>query len=259
MIVSALWVGNAVSKYETACLLSFVAQGYEVRLYCYDSNLAVPVEIQKFDANDIIPEKSVWQNPGSSTFAGFSNQFRYELLSTEDTVWIDTDVIATKNAMSPNNGYLYGWESRKFINTAVLGLPKNSELLRQLRERAGNVDLDNYRWGQIGPRLLTELIRGLSLEHLALPESAFYAVGYKDAWKFFHPRQTAFVEEALENSSAVHLWNEFLRNFSLPIKTMAPHPRSFLGRKWHELGIDADGMSVISPWKVKQHWMRMVR
>lgn len=259
MIVSSLWVGNEVSPYELACLLSFASHGYKVRIYSYDHSLILPAEIERFDAREIMPENSVWKTPGSSGFAGFSDQFRYELLANEKTLWIDTDMVAMDNALSPSNEYLFGWESDDFINTAVLGLPHDSDLLFQLREMSRSVDLETYSWGQIGPRLLTKIVQELSLQDLALPKSAFYEIGYRHSWKFFHPRQTAFVEGATANSMGVHLWNEFLTRYSSDIKKMAPHPQSFLGRKWRELGISTSGMPIISPGKMKRRWARMLR
>ena len=45
----------------------------------------------------------------------------------------DTDAYCVKTFETPN-GHFYGWESEKHINGGVLGLPKDSDTLRELLE-----------------------------------------------------------------------------------------------------------------------------
>lgn len=76
------------------------------------------------DAREIFVQEQVAENSGRpGTFAGFSNIFRYGLLQLFDTTWIDTDVLSTGHPL-PSDYCLFGWESRHFINEAILRDPE---------------------------------------------------------------------------------------------------------------------------------------
>lgn len=233
--VSALWIGGTLSWVEQLCLRSFVAEGYSVNLYVYESVSGVPAGVKIADGNEILPEGSVFENhsrPGS--YAGFSNIFRYQLLQQKETIWIDADVLAL-GAPMPVSEYVFGWESRKHINGAVLGAPRDSQFLNSCLTFSTSLPPESIQWGQIGPRLVTEKVFELGLEDYAVGRKVFYPIDFRNTWRLFDPREFKWCSRRVMGSTCLHLWNEVIRG--TPVKQSRPHPDSFLGSKLRELAL----------------------
>jgi len=253
--VSAFWAYGNLTDYEIANLLSFVRDGYKVNLYSYDKNLRPPKGVELLDAREISPESSVFRNHESSgTFAAFSDIFRYKLLTLKDTIWIDTDVISGSHRISGLGGYVFGWQRAEYVNCAVLAAPRDSEFIKVAVFEATQKDPSKIFWGEIGPALVTEIIKRYGLEDKIQPRNAFYAISHLEVWKFFDPRSFEEVSQRTSTSSAIHLWNEMMQRAPLEVKKGSPHPKSFLGQHWKDVGLSTSLRNRIRPEKVRKFW-----
>src|SRR5207244_2591460 len=78
------------------------------------------------------------------------------------------------------------------------------------RERTAAM-LENARWGDTGPRLLTELQPVHAPDVQIAPCESSYAIGPDEFQKFLLPAAREEVDERTANSIFVHLWNEMWR------------------------------------------------
>ena len=233
--LSSLWIGSALGPIEKLSLSSAVATGMEPTLWSYNPVEGVPDGVRLADASDILRPSEIFKNPDRDTFAGFSNLFRYVLLAKVNTIWFDLDMVFNKEPR-PSGSHYFGRQDKITINGALLALPRNEPLISCLigecRARISN----GFRWGGLGPNLLTEELIAHGLTHLALPASEFYGVPFRSAWKFFHPDFREEVERAERNSIGLHLWNEVIRTGPFSALTEVPEG-SFLSAKLRHFDI----------------------
>ena len=259
-------MGDNLGHYELACLLSLVEAGNSVGLYVYNKPKNCPVEIEILDANDILVEREVFPTASSpGTFSGFSNLFRYQMLQMSESIWVDTDIMSAPVGFS-DDAYLFGWESNDFINGAVLSAPKSSQFLSTLVENVRSKEVGDLKWGEIGPKLITKTAISMCLEPYAKPRHVFYPLAYNEVWKLFSESHTEELEGRFSESSTVHLWNEVMRKASRPIKEGFPHPKSYLGKRFVELGFSPSKYQIISPrwaestWRIEQNrWYSRIK
>ena len=242
--VSALWIGGPLGHLEQLALTSFRDHGFSVNLYTYDEVGGVPSGIAIVSADEILPKNSIFENkarPG--TFSGFSNIFRYRLLQLKKTTWIDTDVVCLDENL-PSGNYLFAWESKKFVNGAVLRAPSDSTLLELLYTRAVAVEPASIQWGQLGPRLITSVVKELGLENTVARQKTIYPLSYREIWQVFDPSMILSLRRKTQGSPTLHLWNEVLRN--TPAKTQAPPPGSFLAElmERHDIAFPREQLDV---------------
>lgn len=250
--VSSLWIGNPLSAYEEVSLHSFVEAGYDVCLYTYATGLKVPDGVVVRDAREVLEADKVFENPYQrGTWAGFSNVFRYELIRTRETVWIDTDVVALSAEIQSKQGYVFGRESDEFINGAILSAPKESAFSSALVENSTAIDYRSFQWGELGPKLITRLAKEFELEHLAQDKTAFYPIQFEDVWMLFDPWSRETIESCLQDSQALHWWNEAFRRAPLNLKKFLPPKSSFFGVLFESYGIEPAGMR-----RLKDDWAR---
>lgn len=233
MEVSTLHIGssNKLSPYTRLCLYSFARRGYSVKLYAYTRDLEIPDFVRLQDADKVVPAGRVFENAGrkaAGSFAMFSNLFRYTLLTKNETIWVDSDVILLGERL-PEMPVLYGWEDeeRTHINGAILSLPRASGILSTLLSECSGAP-ETLIWGQWGPKLITRVARELDLDGEALPASRLYPVGWRDALAPFAPGCCAAVQAATCDSDTIHLWNEVLRRHLPTYPEIGPASGSFL-------------------------------
>lgn len=254
--VSSLWIGGRLGWVEQMCLASFVQAGASVSLYTYETGFVVPTGVELRDAREILPQEQVFENTGRpGTFAGFSNIFRYRLLQLVDTTWIDTDVLSTGRPL-PSGDYLFGWESRHFINGAILRAPRDSDFLKQALEYSLSIAPEAVKWGQLGPRLVTSTATNLRLDTLAQSRTELYPIGYRKVWKLFDPSHSTWVRRTTRRASTIHLWNEVMRGH--PVKSSRPPEGSFVSNFAEGLGIDLEGMPDLSLNWVRDNWRKQI-
>ena len=238
MRVNAFWIGERLGPIQAACLRSFLRHGHQVTLHVYDAPVDVPEGVELFDANRLMHRSEVMRHQRTGSLAFASDIYSYRILEAGMGIYVDCDVYCVRPF--PDCDYLFGRESHKSINVAVLGAPKDSELVRllvshandpafippwlPLRRRLGlrarkMIGLPRHpstmRWGTIGPQLLTFAVGSLGLEEKAFPIDAFYALHFSQ-WRLLNEPGLSVADLHTQRSYALHLWNAALDDRSAP-------------------------------------------
>jgi hypothetical protein len=231
--VNAFWIGPRLGPLSRACLRSFGRHGHPVILHVYEEPKDVPEGIVLADASRTLPrELAVAHRSGSFAFA--ADRFRYELMARDAGLYVDCDCYCLRPV--EDREYIFGWESRLEIGTAVLKLPAGSPLLaslagifttpafvppwqrprvqRRLRWRARlGMPLPMHRmaWGIAGPQALTHFARIHGVADRALPADILYPLALSHVDLLREPG-LGITDLATPRTRVVHLWNEVLRH-----------------------------------------------
>ena len=259
--ISTLWIGKEIPLLPQICITSFVKHGHQFQLYTYDKKLKPPQGVILKDANTILPEDAISRDKKGRVTA-FSDYFRYKLLQKEDTWWVDTDVICLR-PFDHESDYVFGRQSLKEVNNAVLKIPRNSPLLEELiyfcenpnviratdkfkvkarktfRRLSRRNEVGVVRFGELGPQLLTYLANKNNLQDKATHASEFYPIStYQAMYPFDGVAQIDWFHQ--QGSYAIHLWNEVLSK-SLGDKRDGPyHANSIIGKLCQEYNIPSN-------------------
>ena len=223
----SLWWGDSITPYEAVCMRSFIDHGHSYHLYSYAPDLKVPDGVVLRDAAELLPKADYFEytGPGKGSPSAFSNLFRYKLLATHGGWWVDTDVICLTNQISPCN-HFFALESDGIVNGAVLYFgPADPVMIRCFGEVLAI--RGHTEWGDLGPRLITRVLRDCGLIAQAQPKDSCYAVGWKDALDLLDPSQADSIIARTKSAPFIHLWNEIYRRGGID-KTLRPAPGSFL-------------------------------
>lgn len=237
--IHALWIGHTLGRISSCCLKSFVLRGHKVYLHTYNHIDGVPDGINMVDANFILPEDQIFKHKKTGSYALFSDLFRYELLKKVDGIYVDCDVYCIKPLNNSNNGYTLGYEDDFKINGAVLGIPKDSQLLDHLISAAYDPffippwypikkqkrlkfkkffgfgkHISDMPWGIIGPEAITYFVKEFSLETMIQPIDVFYPIHYL-CIKQLLDANLDLDDIVTSRTICVHLYNEMLRNVDL--------------------------------------------
>ncbi|HEV7715772.1 MAG TPA: glycosyltransferase, partial [Steroidobacteraceae bacterium] len=197
--IQMFWHGAPLSRMERLAIVSFQQNGHPVDLYTYDELSGVPPGVQLRDAEQILPRSALFRHRRTQSLALFADWFRYRLLFERGGIWADVDVVCLK-PFDYSNDEVYAWQDDRYINNAVLGLPKGHALaswldkccenpnemlpyddlgirLLKLRRRVLQGDRrEGTRWAENGPKGLTRAARHLGYADRALPSWHFYPV-----------------------------------------------------------------------------------
>ena len=234
-VVRCFWHGP-FSPYEALCLSSFVAAGIAVELFSEAPVPGLPAGVTRRDAREILDRnvavyRHEFDGPSPSLH---SNHFRYALLEKSGGWWIDTDVMLLAASL-PAADIFVARQSDHELNGSAMRFPPQHPLMKAARERTAAV-LENARWGDTGPKLLTEL-QPEHAPHLPIaPRESTYAIGADEFQKFLLPAACEEVEVRTANSTFVHLWNEMWRKAGVP-KNIAPPRGSWLDRMFERYQI----------------------
>ena len=176
------WAYGEFSKLEKICINSFASQGYSVNLWTYGSIANIPSNVNVQNAREILSEELVFLNKAGS-YASFSDYFRYGLLNKVGGLYVDTDVIALVDPLKiEGRPFLVTERVRPFeknisnfikkitgaissadyqINNNVIfnPEPKKGNIIDMAYEYSARFPKENITWGEIGPLLLTSLIK----------------------------------------------------------------------------------------------------
>lgn len=229
---------------HAACLKSFVVTGHQVFLHTYGEVSDAPEGIWYADANRLVPEDKLLRYPNGS-YAISANLIRYELMRQECGLYIDCDVFCLRPIADAD--YIFGFEDDYSVNGAVLKLPADTDVVRDLcsirdgwvppwsrpTPDAAAVPLDKLPWASTGTRALTHYVRHHNLIEHAAPYDVFYPV---------YPYRTGSLYDPglkLENlitprTKYVHFYHAIGRNRSLedtPANTPIAELIAMLGRR----------------------------
>lgn len=209
-VVQSLWVGNRLSVMEQMCLASFLDHGHPFHLYAYEPIEGLPDGTVVKDANEILPESSIFMYTEYATYAGFSNFFRYKLLLERGGWWVDTDMVCirTFNFVEP---YVFSSErggDGPRVNVGAIKVPPGSGVMQYAWDACRESDPKQLQWGQTGPRLAAAAVEACSLQQYVRPPHVFCPIFFTDRPKLLDPQATwDFTEE----THAIHMWNELWR------------------------------------------------
>ncbi len=259
--IGALWIGGSLSFIEQLCLVSFRDVGHDVTLYTYGEVKNVPEGIEIADGNEILPMDSPLVHTRTGSPAPQADRFRYHLLAqTDDVIWADTDAYCVKPFTTPN-GHFYGWESETTVNNGVLGLPKDSETLRELleftsddyaipewlpqaqkdemqaaRDAGTPISAGDQVWGVWGPRAITYFLHKTGEIRHALPRAALYPISFKE--RRILVRANADAEKYLTaDTYSIHFYGRRIRKRIADVEGGTPHPDSMIGQLLAKHGI----------------------
>lgn len=247
----SFWVGQSMAPIQELSARSFASGGASVKVFTYkDFPFLKDLGIQE-DANQVLPESEVFENPfQSGTYAAFANIFRYKLLQLGNFTWFDLDVVKLKWE-ERNEPYLFGRESEEFVNNAVLRAPKESELLDWLLREAMTADPTKLKWGQLGPKLLTRAIGELGLEAYVKPQREYYPIPVDRIWELFDPLLCDALAAELDSSSGLHLWNEVLRKTAPELASLHPPEGSLMSAFYEKNGVAQPTSYLDASWASK--------
>jgi len=224
------WEGSELGPVETGCVASFVQHGFKVCVYSY-RNLKLPTGVTLYDATEIMPKSdlSIYCQAGQKgNLAAFSDAFRYRLLDSKVGWWFDADMLCLDDCSrfesllrTKRLGFCAGREDRTHINGAALFL-SDRDIAGALLDDLNACGL-TFDWGEIGPKLLTRVIRRLGLQESIEPPQTFYPIHYRDFEKLYDPAQREWCEENIIGSLALHLWNEIRSRLIIPSSVLPPN------------------------------------
>jgi hypothetical protein len=231
-IVNGLWIGSELSEVESLCIRSWINQGYEFHLYCYDRIKGIPEGTVVKDANEIISEKKIFTTIRGS-YAHFADWFRWTLLYNNGGIWSDMDVVCIKQL--PHLSVIFAPEKDGLYNTSVLGFPAKHAVSKLMMEVSANPNkilrYDSFKrkvkkrfrsilglfvekkqlvvWGEAsGPTGFTNAINYFGISSVALRIDNIYPLRSKNWLDTF---ETEAFLPVLEDAFCVHLWNELIR------------------------------------------------
>jgi hypothetical protein len=246
VIANFFWHGPRLGLYERACLSSFVKAGLHARLYSFNSALNVPDGVQLMDASAFArPEEVTAYTQGGTkgSIAAFSDIFRYRLFQVEGGWYFDTDMFclqgpeAFQDLKEQSKGLIVGEEGPDAINAAALYV-SNPEIAKDLESRAQTKGFE-FKWGEIGPALISQYVKDHPENATIVPPNAFYPVHYRETAMLFRPEARAQCIDQTSSSVCIHLWNEIMRRWNLP-QNLMPCEGSFLHMLFSEIDVHVD-------------------
>ena len=255
--LNSLWIGEQLGYLEKLTLASALSVGHLFTIYSYTAEKlrGVPNGVEVRDANEVVPYQALAHYFEGGSAALGTDFFRYAMQAKGLGAWVDLDLYFIR-PIDFDDDYLFGWEHRTSINGAVLRLPANSDMVRDLCEipevnwrppfygprktaifywrrlTEGDLRPENYRWGTFGPMLLTYLARKYGVAKRAQKRSVFYPVTHHN-WKLLCGPPELVRAELTKETRTVHLWRSVL---SRKIGD-APPPGSYLEAICREHGL----------------------
>lgn len=251
--IASMWIGDRLSEMEIASIYSFCRFGHPFTIYSYKPIENLPGGVINADASDIFPGDRILRYWRCGSPAIHADLFRYAMLEKTENIWVDLDVIALR-PFRFEGPWVMGYENERGLNNAVLSLPKNSPMLKNLVEMAsrsrgipphltglrrlkyrargmftGGVPVTRWPWASTGPRAVTLFAERSGEVLQALPIDAFYRIPHDEAWRFVTPGALSS-KDFPGTSWGAHLWGgEVRRILRQKFQGKVP-PDSFLGR-----------------------------
>jgi mannosyltransferase OCH1-like enzyme len=219
-VVQGLWVGARLSTMEQLSVASFLRNGHDYHLYVYEEVSGVPPGTVIKDASEILPRSAIFQYKNRPSYAGFADFFRFKLLFDRGGWWADSDMICLRPFDFPEE-YVFSSEmngGRQLMNVGVIKAPAGSDVLADACRVCQMKNPREIIWGEIGPLLISELVKKFGLDAYQKPYYTFCSIS--DWHRFLEPYVAAIHPDAY----AIHLWNEGWR-LANQDKDAAYHPQ----------------------------------
>jgi hypothetical protein len=213
--IQSLWIGARLSALEQLSIQSFLDHGHAFHLYVYQDVAERPPGVVLKDANEILPESAIFEYPDRKSVSAFANIFRYKLLLERGGWWADTDMVCLR-PLDFSDAHVFASEivalrgaaaPQTVVGSCLIRAPAGSPAMELALRRSLARDRATLRWGEIGPRLVGEVVDALGLARFVQPPAAFCPIGY-GAWReLIAPQPPSLPPDAY----AVHFWNEMWR------------------------------------------------
>jgi hypothetical protein len=210
--VQSLWIGDRLSTMEKLAIQSFLSNGLEFHLYCYDHVDGVPEGTVVKDGREVLPKEGIFgysHGFAAGSCAAFSNLFRYKLLLENGGWWVDTDVVCLRPFSLADTRL---WASERLdppgeliVSTSVIKAPAGDALMAWAWDACRRLDPKNITFGQLGPRLLQAGVDALGMHGYMRPHTFFSPVPFYEWTKLIDPSQTVALGT---ETYAVHLWGQ---------------------------------------------------
>jgi hypothetical protein len=212
-----------------ACLSSFPAVGARLRLYAYEDIADAPAGVEVVDARLVIPDVSLLHRyiaGGKPSLATFSDRFRYSLLERSECCWVDADILCLETPDFRGERIVWGRQpeahGKALINNAVMKLPGDHVVLREMLARAVAAVDAELSWGAIGPFLLTDIAEKHGVYATSRPPHDFYPIGPDEFWRLLLPSCRESVAADVAGATFLHLWSELLRRCQFDFSACPP-------------------------------------
>jgi hypothetical protein len=231
-IINSLWIGRPLSAIERLCITSFLRNGHEFHLYCYDKIGSVPAGTVLRDAAEILPASEIFSYQHGSakgSLAAFANLFRQKFLLERGGWWVDADVVCLR-PFDFEGDFVFASEwinSASRVTNAVLKFPKGHRIARLCYEMAREKDRAQLQYMEIGPLLVDRIVRENSLESFVKPPEVFCPL---PNWQWASLLSSKPLAQMVTGQTrAIHLWHERWRRagikinpatFEIPSKTL---------------------------------------
>lgn len=272
--VSALWIGGALTWLERLCLKSWVDAGHPTVLYAYGAMEGAPDGVEIRDGRTIVADPNFLRHGRTGSVALFSDLFRFHLMAkAPGEIWIDTDIYCWRR-LDPPGPHVFGYETPRQINGAVLGLPPDSEALRlmlafteeefplpefvapavQAEHRAAAeagtpVHVSEMPWGIWGPLCVTHFLKLTGEARHAAPVEVYYPIHYRDRNLFL--KRPARVTAAIgKDTVTLHMWARIKKFVGANFGGYPPEG-SFIHERMERHGLSRTEGRVVSHGKIK--------
>lgn len=159
-----LWVYGDLSQLELICANSFISSGFELNIWTYSDSINAPKGAIVRDAREILSESRIFKYKNGS-YSGFSNLFRYSILSQKGGLWADMDVIClTSPDKLGDQPFLVSErqpKNRIGVNTNVIfnPRPEKGDFISMAYAFTDSFPVNKLKWGDCGPRLFSMLAK----------------------------------------------------------------------------------------------------
>ncbi len=235
------WEGS-LTLYEKMTINSFIKNGFYLNLWSFskhDLNGLDKTKINNQDANKILSQdrlKEFTQNYQKNNLSSFTNLFRYKLLKEVGGWWFDADCVCLKNIdeflnLTNDSNFVIGKTKENLVNGSVMHFTDGVHM-QNLIDQIENKLLDknvNFKWGEIGPYLLTNYFDKQNLLDDVLDFNFFYEISPKDFSLLFNNDSIVVndLTHRLKNSYICHYWNEMFRRHLINKGKLPPQNSTF--------------------------------
>jgi hypothetical protein len=230
-VVQGLWIGRPLSLIEQLSITSFLTNGHEFHLYCYEDVRGLPPGVEVKDANEILPASGIFsyqRGSGRGSVSAFSNIFRYKLLLERGGWWCDVDTVCVRPFDFGEPALFAGEAIRTGTQTAscVIKLPPGHVVAEMCYDVARAADRASLKWGEIGPKLLMRAVVRYGLLDLVMRPEVFCPIPYWHWDTLLAANPQPGLASLNGNTHALHLWHERWRRAGAVGSAVAPSPTS---------------------------------
>ena len=206
-IVQGFWMGDFTTM-ERLCVKSFLANGHEFHLYCYEMPKGVPDGVVLRDAAEIVP----WDKVETFRCAQqFSDYFRIALLLKRGGWHSDMDNCCLKTLDFSDGHVFYSDHDESTMSLALSKAPAGSRLLQHCYDHLSQMSVgerERLSWQEIGAEFVQGAIEFFHMEEYAQPGYVFDPVHHTRVREIVDPR----AKFDLSKSYSVHLFHAAWNN-----------------------------------------------